>query len=63
LAPVNVQATTIVVGGDVVDVGITLPDATDWSVSADDVAGITGFEVKPHGGRFEDLCASVRRLR
>ena len=34
LAPVNAQATTVVEGGAVVDVGNTLPDATDLWVSA-----------------------------
>ncbi len=63
VAPVNAQATTVVVGGDVVDVGNTLPDATDLWVSADDFAGITGFELKPQGACFEDLCATIRRLR
>ena len=63
LAPVNAQATTVVVGGDVVDVGNTLPYAIDLWVSAYDFAGITGFELKPQGACFEDLCATICRLR
>ena len=42
LAPVDAQATTVVVGGDVVDVGNTLPNCGSL----------------PQGACFEDLCAA-----
>ncbi len=55
------HAVDVVVGGDVIKIDQTLPDVQDLWVKAKDFSRINGFEVKPEGACYKDLCIPLKQ--
>lgn len=57
----SARAIDVVVGGDVIEVEKTLPDADDLWVTPQDFTRINGFELKPEGACYKDLCVPLKQ--
>ena len=57
----SVLAVDVVVGGEVIEIEKTLPDVQDLWVSPEDFTRINGFEIKPQGACYEDMCVPVKQ--
>jgi len=55
------HAIDIVVGGEVIEIEKTLPDVQDLWVSPEDFTRINGFELKPQGACYKDMCVPVKQ--
>ncbi len=54
-------AVDVVVGGDVLQIEKTLEDVQDLWVTSDDFKRINGFELKPQGACYEDVCIPLKQ--
>ena len=54
-------AVEVVVGGDVIQLEKSLPDVTDLWVTTSDFTRINGFEVKPEGACYANLCVPLKQ--
>jgi hypothetical protein len=55
------HAVDVVVGGDVIEVTKTLPDVQDLWVTSADFTRINGFEIKPEGACYQDICIPLKQ--
>ena len=55
------QAAVVLFEDRVTEVGSVLPDATDLWVKPSVLPAVNGFELKPEGACFEDICVPVRQ--
>jgi hypothetical protein len=55
------HAIDVVVGGDVIEIEKTLPDVQDLWVTSQDFTRINGFEIKPEGACYNDICIPLKQ--
>ncbi len=54
-------AVDVIVGDDVLKIESTLADVQDLWVTSADFTRINGFEIKPQGACFQDLCIPLKQ--
>ena len=57
----TVQAVDVVVGGEVLQIEKTLPDANDLWVTPEDFTRINGFILKPEGACLDQICIPLKQ--
>lgn len=61
LTTVTANAAVAIVGGKVIQLEQTLPDARDLWIAPEDFTRINGFELKPEGACLEDVCIPLKQ--
>jgi hypothetical protein len=54
-------ATTVLVGDQAIAIENTLDDPTDLWVTPEDMTRINGFELKPEGACYEEMCMPINQ--